>query len=227
MKDLNPRARVQRLISERNYLGAQLYLKDADIASEERNELYGVLAAALVDELSRTRRDDRERVVYLRSVLAWVLREIPGLGSVYREQLRAVTSGNDPLSGISRGIRNFGDIASGRKSVGEGLAEAAEDARRTFEDAADQLREDEPSDQVGDFLSAAEKGIRGGLEQLGEFFRAMNEREPERGSGPDDHGEDRRAAARADKEHDVEDAEFTPEDTTGPSRGSDESPPRP
>lgn len=225
MKDVNPRARVQRLIGERNYLGAQLYLKEVEMATDERNELYGTLAAAVVDELSRTRREDRERIVYLRSVLAWILREIPGLGSVYREQLRAVASGNDPLTGVTRGIRNLGDIASGRKSVGEGLAEAAEDARRSFEDAADQLREEGPPDQVGEFLSAAEKGIRGGLDQLGAFFRAMNEQEVEadRGAEREDRDEDRRAAARADNEQDVEDAEFTPDDESGPSGGRDES----
>jgi hypothetical protein len=225
MKDVNPRARIQRLIGDRNYLGAQLYLKEVEIEADERNELFGTLAAAVVDELSRTRREDRERIVYLRSVLAWILREIPGLGSVYREQLRAMTGGNDPLSGVTRGIRNLGDIASGRKSVGEGLAEAADDARRSFEDAADQLRDEAPSDQVGDFLSAAEKGIRGGLDQLGAFFRAMNEQEAEADHRTERHDrdEDRRAAARADNEQDVEDAEFTPDDQAGASGDRKES----
>ena len=225
MKDVNPRARIQRLIGDRNYLGAQLYLKEVEIEADERNELFGTLAAAVVDELSRTRREDRERIVYLRSVLAWILREIPGLGSVYREQLRAMTGGNDPLSGVTRGIRNLGDIASGRKSVGEGLAEAADDARRSFEDAADQLRDEAPSDQVGDFLSAAEKGIRGGLDQLGAFFRAMNEQEAEADHRTERHDrdEDRRAAARADNEQDVEDAEFTPDDQPGASGDRKES----
>jgi len=219
MREANPRAHLTRLITDRNYLGAQLYLKQAELDAEERNELFGMLATAVVDELSRTRRDDRERIVYLRSVLAWILREIPGLGSLYREQLRGSAGGTDLLSEMARGLRNFGDVATGRKSVGEGLNEAADDARRNFEDTAERFRSGESGDRVNEFITGAEKGIRQGLDQLGEFFRAMNEgRESNGGSasgagagGSNHTAEDGRAAARADSERDVEDAEVSPE----------------
>ncbi len=211
MKDVNPRARVSRLIDERNFLGAQLFLKETDIAEDERNELLGVLATAVVDELSRSRREDRERLAYLRSVLAWILREVPGLGALYREQLREVSGGTDPFSDFRRGLRSFGDVAAGRKSVRDGLSEAAEEARLRFDDAAEQLRSGEPPEDVADFLTAAEKGIRGGLDQLSAFFRAMNEgvEEKEERRTQDEDG---RAAARADSEHDVEDADFSPDE---------------
>lgn len=211
MREANPKAHLTRLITDKNYLGAQLYLKQAELETEERNELLGMLAASVVDELSRTRREDRERIVYLRSVLAWILREIPGLGSLYREQLRGAVGGADLLSEMARGFRNFGDVASGRKSVGDGLNEAADDARRNFEDTAERFRSGESGDRVNEFISGAEKGIRQGLDQLGEFFRVMNE---EREGGGSHHtAEDGRAAARADSEHDVEDAEVRPEDS--------------
>lgn len=228
MREANPRAHLTRLMSDRNYLGAQLYLKDAELDDDERNELLGMLASGVVDELSRTRRDDRERIVYLRSVLAWILREVPGLGSMYREQLRQVSGSNDLLSQFTRGIRNFGDVAAGRKSVGEGFNEAADDARRNFEDVTDRMRSGESGDQVSEFLSSAERGIRQGLDQLGAFFRAMNEEgppppgegrtggsaaRPEAGEPPDDDGA--RAAARADSESDVEEAEFSEEPDEG------------
>ena len=213
MREANPRAHLTRLVSDRNYLGAQLYLREADLERDERNELLGMLATAVVDELSRTRRDDRERVVYLRSVLAWILREVPGLGSMYREQLRSSAGAGDVVSQFARGMRTFGDVAAGRTS----FSDAADEARHNFEDATERLRSGESSDQVSEFLSSAEKGIRDGLDQLGAFFQALNEdREPSEGSaageeasGPD---EEARAAARADSESDVEDAEFAPED---------------
>lgn len=215
MKDVNPRAHVSRLIADRNYLGAKLYLTDAELPADERAELSGTLATAVVDELSRTRREDRERVAFLRSVLAWILRDIPGLGSLYREQLRSFGGGDDLLAGVSRGFRNLGDMASGRKNVAEGLAEAAEDARRSFEDAAERLSGEESTDDIGEFLTAAERGIRGGLDQLGALFRAMSERaqtDDETSDEDEQAREDRKAAARADGDRDVEDAEFTPED---------------
>ncbi|MFW5685187.1 MAG: hypothetical protein ACOC0O_00895 [Spirochaetota bacterium] len=223
MKEANPRLHLNRLITDRNYLGAQLFLKEADLETDERNELLGMLATAVVDELSRTRRDDRERLVYLRSVLAWILREVPGLGSLYREQLRTATGSPDVLSEFARGVRSFGDVASGRKSMSEGVSEAAEDARRNFEDAADRFRSGQTGEGVNEFLGAAEKGIRQGLDQLGAFFRAMNEEasvRPDGSPGPAPGGgeagptrEDEHAAARASSGDDVEDAEFTPEAT--------------
>lgn len=222
MKEANPRVHFNRLITDRNYLGAQLYLREAELETDERNELVGTLATAVVDELSRTRRDDRERLVYLRSVLAWVLREVPGLGSLYREQLRSVTGRSDLFSEVTRGFRNIGDVASGRKSMSEGFQDAADDARRTFEDASDRWRSGESTEPVNEFLSSAEKGLRQGLDQLGAFFRSLNE-----GAGTPPGGFDAsedtttsgsstdsaaRAAARADGERDVEDAEVSDSD---------------
>lgn len=216
MKEANPRVHLNRLITDRNYLGAQLYLREAELESDERNELIGALATAVVDELSRTRRDDRERLVYLRSVLAWVLREVPGLGSLYREQLRSATGRTDLFSEVTRGFRNIGDVASGRKSMSEGFQDAADDARRNFEDASERWRSGESGDQVNEFLSSAEKGLRQGLDQLGAFFRSLNEERAETHDADDrpdgapyEGGSAAKAAARADGEHDVEDAEVT------------------
>jgi len=206
MSEANPRAHLDRLIADRNYLGAQLFLKETELEVEERNELLGVLATAVVEELSRTRRDDRERLVYLRSLLAWILREVPGLGSLYREQLRQSAGRGDLISEFSRGLRNLSDVASGRKDVDEGVSEAAEDARRGFEDAAERFRAGESAEGVDEFMSAAEKGVRQGMDQLGAFFRALNEEyAPDAATGEE--------TQRADE--DVEDAEFTPENDEG------------
>ncbi|MEE8442027.1 MAG: hypothetical protein V3S41_09910 [Spirochaetia bacterium] len=224
MKEANLRAHVVRLVEESNHLGAYLYLKDAEVDRQEYVELVGVLAGAVFEELSSTRRDDRERIYYLRSVLAWILRDVPGLGSLYREQLRDSRGGGGLLSSITRGIQNAEDFTSGRKSVSEGFQDATEDVRRSFENAADAVKSGEAGSQMNEFLSSAETGIRRGLDQLGEFFKTLNEQAGS--SGADDEGSagedsadipsaaesDAQRAARADAERDVEDASFEPDD---------------
>lgn len=218
MKEADPRAHVARLIEGSNHLGAYLYLKDADLERGEYTELVGVLAGAVVEELSRTRRDDRERIYYLRSILAWILRDVPGLGSLYREQLRDSRTGGGLLNSLTRGLQNAGDISSGRKSVSEGLQDAADDIRRNFENAAEAAKSGEAGSQVNEFLSSAETGIRQGLDQLGEFFRTMNEnstnadRTADPDAQPDTEESDAQSAARADAERDVEDATFEPDE---------------
>ncbi len=201
MKEADPRAHVVRLIEESNHLGAYLYLKDAELDRGEYVELVGLLAGAVVDELSSTRRDDRERIYYLRSILAWILRDVPGLGSLYREQLRETRGGGGFLGSVTRGIRNAGDVTSGKKSVSEGFEDAAEDVRRTFENASNAVNSGETESRLNELLGSAETGIRQGLDQLGELFRNLNER-------PGKDSTDSPPAA----ESDVEDATFEPED---------------
>jgi hypothetical protein len=212
MREANPRAHVNRLIGERNFLGAYLYLKDADLERDEFVELVGLVAGSVVDELSRTRREDRERVYFLRSILAWILRDVPGLGSLYREQLREGRGGTDWLSSVGRGFRNARDVASGKKSVSEGIGEAAEDARRGFEDATDAWKSGEAGSRLTEFLGNAEAGIRQGLDQFGEFLRTLNEQsapgDGETGDAAEEGATDAESAARAHAKRDVEDAEY-------------------
>jgi hypothetical protein len=220
MRDANPRAHVTRLISERNYVGAYLYLKEAELERAEYLELVGSLTAAIIDELSKTRRDDRERIYYLRSVLAWIFRDVPGLSSLYREQIRSAKGGSDLLEGLFRGVKNVGDVASGRKTMSDGIQDAAEDARRNVEDAADAVRGSDAGARIGEFLSSAERGIKTGIEQLGAFFRDLNtsgsDGEPE---SDVDQPSDTEQAARADADRDVEDAEY--EEMENPNPESD------
>lgn len=217
MKDADPRARVARLIREENHLGAYMYLKDAGLERDEYVELVGVLAGAVANELSKTRRDDRERIYYLRIILAWVLRDVPGLGSIYREQLRESRGGAGLLSSVARGIQNAGDVTSGRKSVSEGFRDATDDVRRNIEDAADAVKSGEAGSKVNEFFSSAESGIRNGLDQLTEFFSALNARSDGSATDAESESEDQgsraeesdaQKAARADADQDVEDVAF-------------------
>jgi hypothetical protein len=178
MRIADPRAHVTRLIENSNHLGAYLYLKDAGLEHEEYVELVGELAGAVVDELSRTRRDDKERIYFLRSILAWILRDVPGLGSLYREQLRESRGGGGAgiLGSVTRGFRNAGDVATGKKSVSEGLQDVADEVRQNMESAADSVNSGETGSRLNEFLNSAESGVRQGLDQLGDFFRTLNDK---------------------------------------------------
>jgi hypothetical protein len=236
MREANPRAHVTRLIHESNFVGAYLYLRDVELEKDEHDELVGLLASAVAEEISRTRRDDKERVYFLRSVLAWILRDIPGLSALYREQLRTQHGGSDFLSTVARGMRNIGDVATGRKRVSEGIQEAADEARHNLDEAAEAIRSGEAKSRVNEFLNSAEQGLRQGLDQLGDFFRALNESEegssgegaPDEPSGTEGRREtDAAQAARADSDHDVEDAEFVADDETTPGSSKNESDTKP
>lgn len=213
-------ASVTRALDEKNFMGAYLLLRESNLEKAVRYEYTGRIAATIVDELSRTRRDDRERIYYLRSLLAWIFRDVPGLASMYREQLRVTAGGVDLLGGFARGVSNIGDVAGGRKSVRDGIQDAADDAYRSAEQAAEEFTSGETGEQVSRFLSAAEQGIRDGLTQLGNFFRAMDSagaQSHDDGTESDESAAARRRsdsdrAAESERGADVEDVPYEPPD---------------
>jgi hypothetical protein len=225
MREASARAHVTRLIHESNFVGAYLYLKDAELEKEEHDELVGMLASSVAEEISSTRRDDKERIYFLRSILAWILRDVPGLSGLYREQLREQQGGNDLLSFFARGARNIGDVATGRKRVSDGIQDAADEAKRNLEDAAESIRSGETRDRLNQFFSSAQDGLRSGLDQLGAFFKELNEEASDDDTTTSESPEesDAASAARADTDRDVEDVEFTPDDD-GPKSDRDSKP---
>ncbi len=178
---------------ERNYIAAYQYIRMVRPAEPAYSEYAGTLVGAVIEELGRiNKREQPDRVIYLRSILAWIFRDIPGLSALYREQLRGTSGGGDPVSEVYRGVRNFNDVASGRKSFSDGFEDAFQQIRDNVERTAEQIRERYSEfskqsngenrskaegagsggrpDVVNDFLRSAEKGITEGLKQVGEFF---------------------------------------------------------
>ncbi len=152
---------VRELIDEHNYLGAGQYVREIDMEMAMRSARMGTVVEAVIRDLDKSRsKSDRERVIYLRSVLAWLLKDYPGLASIYREQLRIATGSNDIIPELARGFRNVNDVVSGKKSVQEGVEDAAE----PLEGLADQ----------------AGKLLNQGLNQLGDFFGRLNAENPEK-----------------------------------------------
>lgn len=170
---------VKDLIHQKNYLGAYQYIRELDVERAERSAAIGLVVTAIVEDLSVQPRQNRERVIYLRSILSYVFKEYPGLASLYREQLRIAQGKDDLISEVFKGFRNVADVAAGRKTVNEGVEEAAEDLRDGFERTT--------GSSFDDLGRNAEKVIRDGLEQVGNFFAGLNNpRRPGEDSRDDD-----------------------------------------
>lgn len=170
------------LIADRNFLGAAQYLKEFSLDGGERSALMAKVIDALVTALDSARsNNDRERAVYLRSLLAWLLRDYPGLAAMYREQVRIATGNDAVLPDLLRGIRNAGDVFTGRKTVQEGVHDASEPLENLGGQAGELLKE--------------------GLNQIGEFFAGFSRpRDKTDESGNGDEG-----AANSEDREDRED----------------------
>ncbi len=187
------KAFFSELISDGNYLGAAQYLREISLPKAQRSAHMGKVVQAVIQDLGAARsRSDRERVVFLRSVLAWLLKEYPGLGSLYREQLRLASGGTDVLPELARGVRNMGDVLSGKKTVQEGMEDAAEPLESL-------------ADQAGNF-------IRDGLNQVGDFFANLN-RDPQSSAGS---GGDKKSAPGTEDEEESQPVDITIEDADDP-----------
>lgn len=163
------------MVEERNYVGAYMAVKQSGLAEIDRSEITGKMVSAIVEELGRcTRRDERERAIYLRSLLAWIFRDFPGLSSLYREQVRIVHNRGDFASDMYQGLKNINDVAGGRKGVSEGIEETVSQVRQNLEDAAENFRAGDTGESFRSFVSAAETGIRDGLTQMGQIFEGLN-----------------------------------------------------
>ena len=172
------------LISGKNYLGAYHYLKELDIPKAERSAYAGITAQAIADDLASQARSNRERIVFLRSLLTYVLKDFPGLASLYREQLRIAQGREDLLGDLFRGVRNAADVAAGRKSIEEGVEDAAEDFKETLDQNLGGGFENLAKD--------AEKTLRAGIESINSFFTSLSQ------SPEDDAKKDRQEEQKID-----------------------------
>ena len=165
-------ARFDALVQTENWLGAWTYVKAKVNDKTEESVLIGTLANGLQKSLSAARqKDDKERMAYLRSLLAWTLRDYPGLASLYREQLRP--SG---IPGIPDGLqdiwRDFGDIISGRKTIDENFQEK-------LRDAASHLSPDiNTAENLSKFAKNAEQELNKGIAGLRSFLGSLWEVPP-------------------------------------------------
>ena len=152
---------LRDLVADKNYLGAAQYLKELPLEAAERSAKMGTIITAVVDDLA-SHGNNRERTMYNRSVLSWLLRDYPGLATLYREQLRLTSGDTGVLPELTRGFRNMGDVLSGKKTVVEGVQDAAE--------------------PLGDIAGQAESSLQDGLNRIATFFAGFSRKDEQ-----DDH----------------------------------------
>ena len=168
--------KIHEYLADKNYIAACLYLKNEEIPADTRYEITGVVAARIVDDLSVEK--SKEKVLYLRSILAWLLKDVPGLAATYREQLRLASGNQAFMQDILRGVRNFADAATGG---------ASESVNEKVEEAADNLRPEVIQEKVRDFFSQAGVDIDDGIKRAQDFFDNLaGRREKETGGNPRD-----------------------------------------
>ena len=212
--------RVEQMIDEQNFVAAYMAVKQSGLEDLDRTEMAGQIVARIVDDLGQcTRREERERAIYLRSLLAWIFRDIPGLSSLYREQVRLVHNRGDFATDMYQGFKNINDVASGRKGFSEGLEDTTNQIRQNLEDAAENFRSGDASESVRSFMTAAETGLRDGLAQMGRFFEGLNEQSGESARTSRNSDEWRRSENDSD---DVEDVPFDETERTGTDRSDTE-----
>lgn len=166
-KTLFDQERFEGLLRDENWIGAWTYLKATKIERSEEGIMIGLLTNGLQKSLTLARqKDDKEKLNYLRSLLSWVLREYPGLASLYREQLRPSN-----LPGIPDGLqdiwRDFNDILAGRKTLDEDFKERMRNASIHFSG------EGVEGDAFANIARDAENELRKGMEGVRDFLGSL------------------------------------------------------
>ncbi len=162
---------VRRLLGESNYVAAGMLIHDSGAPAVEKYEAVGLAVAAVMDELEAAR--NRERIVFLRTMLSWFFREAPGLSSLYREQLRMIHGRRSPWNDLSNIARFIGELGSG--AAASGAPDPQETAERVKE-FSEKLKEhgDEFQEQVKDFFAQSGIDLDEGMRRANEFFDSIS-----------------------------------------------------
>jgi hypothetical protein len=171
---------VKRLLAEANYVAVGMMIRASEAPDRMRYEALGLAVDSVVSALETEKQ--RERIVYLRTMLSWFFREAPGLSSLYREQLRLIhgRSGWQDLSNIAR---FFTDLSSGGSSSEsfEERASSAKEFTERFKEKSEDVQE-----QVKDFFTQSGIDLDEGLRRAGDFFETISGGKPKRSDPPRD-----------------------------------------
>ncbi len=151
--------KLRGYLEDQNYVAACLCLKKEELPDDAHNEMAGEIAKHVVDSLASEK--NKEKIVYLRSVLVWLFKDIPGLASVYREQLRMASDNPNIVRDFMRGVRTFTDAATGGES---------ESLSGKIDEATENLRPEAMQEKVKEFFSDAGLDIGDGIQKARDFF---------------------------------------------------------
>ena len=165
--------KIDDFILEGNYIAAYGTLKEYMAEDPARIEYGGKIVMAIVDELDQLPGNEKkERRHYLRSLLSWIFRDIPGLAGLYREELRSSGERPDVLKDIVRNLGTLGDVLKGGAVMQDDVRETMDKLKRTVDETVENLSSGDAPEQVKNFFSSIEEGIRDGLKKASDYFEA-------------------------------------------------------
>ncbi|MFP4362380.1 MAG: hypothetical protein ACLFR1_00790 [Spirochaetia bacterium] len=185
----NEEFNIHEAIAQENYISAVGYIKSYISDEKLRFEYIGLIAESLVSKLHAAKKvKDTERVLYYRSVLLWMLKEVPDLARIYKDLYRN-PAGKDPFRDFFAGLNSI--FATGRQNdeFREDMEKTFDDIRENVKSAADNMKESMNSeDPVGDVFREAENNLKTGLKQASDFFEELSKQRQQhsRNVTPDD-----------------------------------------
>ncbi len=166
---------IRDMINNGNYLGAGRRILNLHEGEPERDDLLGEMAMAAVDELNNlSPRSNGEKIYYLRSVLAWIFREVPGLSFLYRDQLKYSNPGIESVFDFFKKRTHF---PSSPEDAVETVKETVENIKQTVDDASEKISKEDIRKTTDDILQQAEKGIKDGVNMVSDFLKSMDKKE--------------------------------------------------
>ena len=151
--------KLQGYLEDKNYVAACLYVKNEEIPDDTKYEITGEVATRVIDDLAVEK--NKEKILYLRSIMVWLLKDVPGLAAAYREQLRLASGSQRIMRDFLNGVRTFADVTTG------GVSESVHDKA---EEVAENLNPDAIQEKVKDFFSQAGVNLDDGIKKAQDFF---------------------------------------------------------
>ena len=176
---------VKRLLSDSNYVAAGMIVRECEAPDKLRYEALGLAVGAAIDAL--TVEKNRERIVYLRTILSWYFREVPELSRLYREQLRLIHGRNTPWQDLSKVMQFFRDLGAGSPD-----AEAPKSGPERAKEFTDKFKEksEEFQDQVKDFFAQSGIDLDEGMKRANDFFGTISGKRKDDRDEPKDVNEE-------------------------------------
>ncbi|MEW5815810.1 MAG: hypothetical protein AB1798_10515 [Spirochaetota bacterium] len=162
---------IEALIDGGNYLAAYLKIKNLPEDDPKKDELAGRVVMKIVEDLGNAQKKDaEEKVFYLRSLLIWIFKDVPGLSLIYRDQLKSSRKSSQPVLDFFNTLKEIGERPLQPQDVAQKIEETVLNIKQNIDDAAQRLNNDEVREQVRDLFTLAETGVREGLKQVSDII---------------------------------------------------------
>ena len=181
MKELDGpdfREKFERYLNDGNYIAAYSNLRESGLDKAERNELAGLMVNDILKDLEAApQKGQADRKTVLRSLLLWIFRDYPGLGQIYKAQLRPSSDNRNLLTLLS----DLSNPDTARERVSAEMENLMDNVKQNIEDTTEDIKTGRAQDKVKDFIDQAELNIREGIRNLSDIFDSINKKNDDNG----------------------------------------------